>query len=121
MKAFRERSRGLKKLLIDEIADFEKIMNEDLASIFLMFLNNRSRRLRALKDEKNKNEKTLKSCRFELNDAKEFVNEKTLMMKWKTAVFESFDSWTEDLLNQSSVNRFESDLSNENNVEENAS
>ena len=121
MKTFRKRFRDLKELLIDEITDFEKIMNENLASIFLMFLNDRSRRLKAFKNEKNENEKTLKLCQFKLNDAKEFVNEKTLIMKWKIAVFESFDSWAEDLLNWFFVNYFENDLSNENDVKEDVS
>ena len=121
LKVFRKRFRDLKKLLIDEITDFKKIMNENLASIFLMFLNDRSRRLRTLEDEKNENEKTLKSCRFELGDAKRFINKRTLMMKWETAVLKSFDSWVEDLLNRSSVNRFENDLSSENYAEEDVS
>ena len=56
-------------------------MNENLALIFLMFLNNCSRHLKAFKSEKNKNEKILKSYQFELNDARKFVNEKTLMIK----------------------------------------
>ena len=121
MKVFWKRFRNLKELLIDEITDFEKIMNEDLASIFLMFLNDRSRRLKTFKNEKNENEKTLKLCRFKLGDAKEFVNNKTLIIKWEIAVFESFDSWTDDLLNRFFINYFESDLSNENDAEENAS
>ena len=120
LKVFRERSRNLKELLIDERTGFEKIMNENFALMFLMFLNNRSRRLKAFEDEKNENEKILKSCRFELNDARRFVNKKTLMMKWKTAVFESFNSWTEDLLNRFFVDYFENDLSNENDIEKNA-
>ena len=41
-------------------------------------------------------------------------------MKWKAAVLESFDSWTRNFLNWSFVDRFESDLSNENDAEKNA-
>ena len=81
MKAFRKRFRDLRELLIDEITDFGKVMNEDFTLIVLIFLSNRSRRLKALKNEKNKDEKTLKLYRFELSDAKRFVNEKTLIMK----------------------------------------
>ena len=121
LRVFRGRFRDLKKLLIDEITDFKKIMNEDLASIFLMFLNDRSRRLKTLEDEENEDEKTLKSCRFELGDAGGFINERALMMKWEAAVLESFDSWVEDLLNRFFVDRFESDLSGESNAEEDAS
>ena len=86
-----------------------------------MFLNNRSRRLKAFKNEKNENKKTLKSYRFELNDARRFVNKKTLMIKWETAILELFNLWTEDLLNRSFINCFESDLSSENDIEKNAS
>ena len=86
-----------------------------------MFLNDRSRRLKTFENEKNENEKILKLYRFELSDAKRFINEKMLMMKWEAAIFELFNSWTEDLLNRSSVNHFESDLSSENDAEEDAS
>ena len=86
-----------------------------------MFLNDRSQRLRAFKNKKNKNEKTLKLRRFELNDTREFINEKTLIIKWETTALESFDSWTENLLNRFFINRFENDLSNENDIKENVS
>ena len=76
--------------------------------------------MKTFKNEENENEKILKSCHFELNDAKKFINKKTLMIKWKVAIFESFDSWTKNLLNRFSVNYFENDLSNENDVEKNA-
>ena len=81
MKAFRKRFRDLKKTLINKTASSENVVNEDfilLKTIFLMFLNDRSRRLRALKDEKI--EKKLKIYLFELSDDENFVD-KTLMMK----------------------------------------
>ena len=59
----------MKELLIDEITGFEKMMNEDLALIVLMFLSDRSRCLRVLKDEENDDELALKSCRFEFGNA----------------------------------------------------
>ena len=72
----------MKKISVDETADFKNVVNEDFASlkmIFLIFLNNCSRRLRAFENEKNK--KTLKAFLCELNDNKDFIDEKTLMMK----------------------------------------
>ena len=56
-------------------------MNKDFAllkTIFLMFLNDRLRRLRTFKNKKIK--KKLKTCLFKLNDDENFVDE-TLMMK----------------------------------------
>ena len=71
----------MKKISIDETKDSENVMNEDFAllkTIFLIFLNNRLRRLKAFKNEKI--EKKLKICLFELNDDENFIDE-TLMMK----------------------------------------
>ena len=109
----------MKELLIDKIKDFEKIMNENLASwklILLMILNNRSRRLKTLKDEENEDDKILKSCLYAFDNVEEFVNKRAFMMKWKVAVLELFDLKTKDLLNRSFVNR--NDRSNKNNVDE---
>ena len=86
----------MKKISINETKDFENVVNEDFASlktIFLMFLNDRSRRLKTFKSEKI--EKKLKICLFELNDDENFVDE-MLMIKWKVAVWESFNSWIKD-------------------------
>ena len=81
MKTFQKRSRDLKKISIDETEDFENVVNENFASlktIFLMFLSDRSRRLKIFKSEKIK--KKLKACLFKLNDDEDFVDE-TLMIK----------------------------------------
>ena len=81
MRIFRKRPRDLKETSINETKNFENVVNEGFASlktIFLMFLNDRSRRLKALESEKI--EKKLKTCLFELNDNENFVDE-TLMMK----------------------------------------
>ena len=120
LKVFQKRSRDLRELLIDEITDFEKVMNEELASwesILLMILNNRSRRLKTSKDEKNEDEKILKLCLCAFDNVEKFVNKRTLMMKWETAVFELLNSWTVNLLNRSFINR--GDQSSKSNIDEN--
>ena len=92
LKVFQKRFQDLKKISIDETENFENVVNEDFASLkttFLMFLNDRSRRLKTFKSEKI--EKKSKTCLFELNDDENFVDE-TLMMKWKIAAWKSFDS-----------------------------
>ena len=85
--------------------------------MLLMNLNNRSQRLKTLRNEKNKNDETLKSCLCAFDNVEKFVNKKTLIIKWKAAIFESFDWWIKSLLNRSFVNC--SDRSNENNVNKN--
>ena len=79
-----------------------------------MFLNDRLRRLKALKSEKI--EKKSKTCLFELNDDENFVDE-MLMMKWKIATWESFDSEIKNRSNRSFFDHSRSELSNENDVE----
>ena len=111
----------MKKISVDETKDFENVVNENFASlktIFLMFLNDRSRRLKAFESEKI--EKKLKTCLFELSDDENFVDE-TLMMKWEIAAWESFDSWIENQSNRFSFDRSKNELSNENDVEKKAS
>ena len=81
MKVFQKQFRDLKKISVDETANSENVVNENFASlktIFLMFLNNRLRRLKTFKSEEI--EKRLKICLFELNNDENFVDE-TLMMK----------------------------------------
>ena len=81
MRIFRERFQDLKETSIDEIKDFKNVVNEDFASLkttFLMFLNDCSRRLKALESEEI--EKKSKTYLFELSDDENFVDE-TLMMK----------------------------------------
>ena len=86
MKVFWKRFQDLKETSIDKTTNSENVVNENFASlkiIFLMFLNDRSRRLRALKNEKI--EKKSKTCLFKLNDDKNFIDE-MLMIKWKIAI-----------------------------------
>ena len=80
MKAFQKRFRNLKETSVDETKDFENVMNEDFASlktIFLMFLNDRSRRLKAFKNKKIK--KKLRTYLFKLSDDENFVDEMLMM------------------------------------------
>ena len=81
MRIFQKRFRDLKKISVDETTNFENVVNKNFALLktnFLMFLNDRSRHLKAFKSEKI--EKKLKACLFKLNDDENFIN-KTLMMK----------------------------------------
>ena len=92
LKTFQKRFWNLKETSVDETEDFENVVNKNFAllrMIFLMFLSDRSRRLKALENEKI--EKKLKTCLFKLSDDEDFVD-KTLMMKWEIAAWESFDS-----------------------------
>ena len=111
----------MKEISVDEIKDFKNVVNEDFASlktIFLMFLNDRSRRLKAFKNKKIK--KKLRTYLFKLSDDENFVDE-MLMMRWEIAAWKSFDSWIENQLNWSFFDRSKSELSNENDVEKKVS
>ena len=110
----------MKEISVDEIKDFENVVNEDFASLkttFLMFLNDHSRRLKTFENEEI--EKKSKVCLFELNDDENFVDE-TLMMKWKVATWKSFDSWIKDQSNRFFFDRSKSELLNENDAEKKA-
>ena len=81
MKIFQKRFGNLKEISVDETENFKNVVNEDFASlkmIFLMFLNDRSRRLKTFKNEEV--EKKSRACLFELNNNENFVDE-MLMMK----------------------------------------
>ena len=82
LKIFRKWFWNLKKISINETVSFKSVVNKNFASlktIFLMFLNDRSWRLKTFESEKN--EKTLKTFLCELSDDENFINEKTLIMK----------------------------------------
>ena len=111
----------MKKISVDETKDFESVVNEGFASlktIFLMFLNDRSRRLKTFENEKI--EKKSKACLFELSDDENFVDE-ILMMRWKVAVWKSFDSWVKDWSNRFFFDCSGSELLSENDAEKKVS